>query len=81
MVRNFFEDVEFFLLQIYTQYIISSRMPHAPKKSQASAKKAVLVIFPAEVVDALDRVAKREDTDRSKFIRRAVRNAMRNIPA
>jgi metal-responsive CopG/Arc/MetJ family transcriptional regulator len=52
-------------------------MPSASRKSQPTRKKAVLVIFPAEVVDALDRLAKQEDTDRSKFIRRAVRNAMR----
>lgn len=54
-------------------------MPAASHKSQPTPKKAVLVVFPAEVVAALDAIAKREDTDRSKFIRKAVRNAIRGI--
>lgn len=52
-------------------------MPSAPRKSQPIQKKAVLVMFPAEIIDAVDRLVKIQDTDRSKFIRRAVRNAMR----
>lgn len=54
-------------------------MPSATRKTPPKQKKAVLVVFPTEVVDALDRIAKQEDTDRSKFIRKAVRNAIRGI--
>lgn len=54
-------------------------MPAASSKSQPAPKKAVLVVFPVDVVVALDAIAKREDTDRSKFIRKAVRNAIRGL--
>jgi metal-responsive CopG/Arc/MetJ family transcriptional regulator len=54
-------------------------MPAAKSKPHPTLKKAVLVVFPADVVAALDAIAKREDTDRSKFIRKAVRNAIRGI--
>jgi metal-responsive CopG/Arc/MetJ family transcriptional regulator len=39
-----------------------------------STAKAVIVYFPPDVVAALDTMANQADTDRSKLIRRAVRN-------
>lgn len=39
--------------------------------------KAVLVYFPSEVVEAMDRAARASDTDRSKWIRNAARDALR----
>jgi metal-responsive CopG/Arc/MetJ family transcriptional regulator len=49
----------------------------AAKLKKPSKKKAVLVIFPDALVRDLDAIVEAQDTDRSKFIRRAVRNAMR----
>ena len=46
------------------------------KQKPPSRKKPVLVFFPVEVIDALNAIVAREDTDRSKFIRKAVRLAM-----
>jgi len=45
--------------------------------------KAVLVYFPENVVHAVDRIVLSEDTDRSKWIRKAIREALqrRNIVA
>ena len=40
---------------------------------KGSNSKAILVWFPSEVVTALDQAVITQDTDRSKFIRRAVR--------
>lgn len=50
-------------------------MPDA-KHKPSSRKKPVLVFFPIEVIDALNAIVAKEDTDRSKFIRKAVRRAM-----
>ncbi|HEY8965627.1 MAG TPA: ribbon-helix-helix domain-containing protein [Candidatus Methylacidiphilales bacterium] len=36
--------------------------------------KAVLVYFPEEMVRWIDSAARTEDTDRSKFVRKAVRD-------
>ena len=47
-----------------------------PRRAVTKADKAVIVYFPQQVVDALDSAARAEDTDRSKFIRRAVRNML-----
>ena len=44
-----------------------------PKKPQ---RKPLLIFFPVDVVRALDQLVEEQDTDRSKFIRKAVRNAM-----
>ena len=38
--------------------------------------RAVLVYFPEEVVDRVDAVVLAEDTDRSKWIRLAIREAL-----
>ena len=38
--------------------------------------KAVLIYFPTSLVDTLDELVTAQDTDRSKFIRNAVRRAM-----
>ena len=64
-------------------------MPHSkPQPPRAVTKdtaKAVIVVFPDEVVDAVNRAVINEDTDRSKWIRKAVREALENrgveIPA
>jgi predicted transcriptional regulator len=54
-------------------------MPAKTKQSSRgsiskSTAKAVLVYFPPEVVARLDAIANTSDTDRSKLIRKAVRN-------
>lgn len=64
-------------------------MPSPRQKSQPAravskeSAKAVLVYFPEAVVSAVDRIVIAEDTDRSKWIRKAIREALqrRNIPA
>jgi metal-responsive CopG/Arc/MetJ family transcriptional regulator len=38
--------------------------------------RAVLVYFPEPVVAAVDESARRDDTDRSKWIRSAIRSAL-----
>lgn len=48
----------------------------AAKRNQPSRKKPVLVFFPVEVIEAMNSIVRDQDTDRSKFIRKAVRNAM-----
>jgi metal-responsive CopG/Arc/MetJ family transcriptional regulator len=52
-------------------------MPQERTKPQ-SPKKPVLVFFPTEALEALNAAVRAEDTDRSKFIRKAVRAALRN---
>ena len=53
-------------------------MPKKLNRNSISKKtgKAVLVWFPVELVDNMDKIAVSQDTDRSKFIRNAVRKAM-----
>jgi metal-responsive CopG/Arc/MetJ family transcriptional regulator len=61
----------------------------AHRKSQPAravtkdSAKAVLVYFPEAVVSAVDRIVINEDTDRSKWIRKAIREALqrRNVSA
>lgn len=48
----------------------------SPKRPKPE-RKPLLIFFPVEIIDAIDRQVRIEDTDRSKFIRKAVRNAMR----
>jgi len=50
-----------------------SQPPRAVSKESA---KAVLVYFPEAVVNAVDRIVVSEDTDRSKWIRKAIREAL-----
>lgn len=64
-------------------------MPAQPKNRQPrravskDTAKPVLVYFPTDVVTAVDALVIREDTDRSKWIRQAIREALirRNISA
>jgi metal-responsive CopG/Arc/MetJ family transcriptional regulator len=48
-------------------------------KTKTNSPKTTLVAvwMPKELVDALDRVAQREDSDRSKIIRRKLRETLR----
>ena len=60
--------------------------PHKANPPRAVTKdsaKAVLVYFPEGVVHAMDAVVLREDTDRSKWVRKAIREALarRNVIA
>ncbi len=53
--------------------------PHARKSPPLAVTKRdrpVLVFFPEEAVEAMDEAARRQDTDRSKWIRRAIREAL-----
>ncbi len=54
---------------------ILTLMP-ATKQKKNTPKKAVLVVFPVEVLDALNAAVEEQDTDRSKFIRKAVRQLL-----
>lgn len=45
-----------------------------PQRTKPKGKKPLLIFFPDEVVKELSALAKKEDTDRSKLIRKAVRN-------
>lgn len=47
-----------------------------PLRAVTKADKPVIVYFPKAQVDAIDSAARAEDTDRSKFIRRAVRDML-----
>ncbi len=52
---------------------------HKPNSSRAVTKdngKAVLVYFPVSDVDSMNAAVISEDTDRSKWIRKAVREAL-----
>lgn len=58
-------------------------MPHTrqnnPNPQRAVSKgtsKAVLVYFPESVIGSVDRLVVAEDTDRSKWIRKAIREAL-----
>jgi hypothetical protein len=49
----------------------------APKRAVSKTDgRPVLVYFPENVVDVVDRVVVAEDTDRSKWIRQACREAL-----
>jgi metal-responsive CopG/Arc/MetJ family transcriptional regulator len=48
------------------------------RKRPKPERKPLLIFFPVEVIEAIDHQVRIEDTDRSKFIRKAVRNAMRS---
>lgn len=48
----------------------------ATQRKKRSDKKAVLIVFPVEILDALNAAVEEQDTDRSKFIRKAVRYAL-----
>lgn len=48
-----------------------------PKRTKKQERKPLLIFFPLEIVQALDEIVEAEDTDRSKYIRKAVRNALR----
>jgi metal-responsive CopG/Arc/MetJ family transcriptional regulator len=48
-----------------------------PKSTKKPERKPLLIFFPVEIVRALDQIVVQEDTDRSKYIRKAVRNALR----
>jgi metal-responsive CopG/Arc/MetJ family transcriptional regulator len=54
-----------------------------PRAVSKDSAKAVLVYFPEAVVTAVDRIVVSEDTDRSKWIRKAIREALqrRNVSA
>lgn len=48
-------------------------------KSTKNTKRLVAVIFPTEVLPHLDRAVRKSDSDRSKFIRTAVREKMARV--
>ena len=48
----------------------------ATKQKKHTPKKAVLVVFPVETLNALNAAVEEQDTDRSKFIRKAVRQLL-----
>lgn len=52
----------------------------APQATKKGHRKPLLIFFPVEVVEAINRAVEAEDTDRSKFIRKAVRNALARRP-
>lgn len=60
-----------------TSYTVSSRARGAVHKGTNA--KPILVWFPREVVAALDEAVISQDTDRSKFIRRAVRSHLASL--
>ena len=53
-----------------------SRSPQPRAAVTKADGKAVLVFFPKPVVEAVDRLVHLEDTDRSKWIRLAIREAL-----
>lgn len=59
------------------------RKSQPPRAISKESAKAVLVYFPENVVHAVDQIVVREDTDRSKWIRKAIREALqrRNVIA
>jgi hypothetical protein len=74
-VDDFFSIVKDF----YCHYILSlyiSRMS-ATKSRRKGPRKPLLIFFPVEVIEQINRAVEVEDTDRSKFIRKAVKNALR----
>jgi hypothetical protein len=57
-----------------------NEQPHrqSPPKGAVSktTAKAVLTLFPVPMIEAIDHIVTAEDTDRSKWIRRAMREAL-----
>lgn len=55
-----------------------SENPHRrhPRRAVTKRDRAVIVYFQDEQVEAMDAAARLNDTDRSKWIRRAVREAL-----
>jgi hypothetical protein len=53
----------------------------ATKRKKPTGKKALLIYFPESIIDDLKAAAKREDTDCSKLIRKAVREKLNKQPA
>ena len=49
----------------------------ATKSRRKGPRKPLLIFFPVEVIEQINRAVEVEDTDRSKFIRKAVKNALR----
>lgn len=49
---------------------------HNPRRAVTKRDRAVLVYFPAPIVAAVDLASRVDDTDRSKWIRKAVRDAL-----
>lgn len=61
-------------------------MKEAHQKIQRGAitrktAKAVLILFPKELLDGINQAVMRLDTDRSKFVRNAVRERLAQIAA
>ena len=52
------------------------RKPQARRAVTKADGKPVLVFFPVPVVEAVDHQVRKEDTDRSKWIRSAIREAL-----
>lgn len=50
---------------------------HKPKKTNSRVTTLVAVWMPNELVREMDAAAKREDTDRSKLMRKALRASLR----
>jgi metal-responsive CopG/Arc/MetJ family transcriptional regulator len=50
----------------------------AAKRQKGKPKKPLLIHFPVEVINQLNALAEKDDTDRSKLIRKAVRLMIRN---
>lgn len=57
--------------------------PQPPRAVSKGSSKAVLVYFPESIVREVDQMVITEDTDRSKWIRKAIREALqrRNVTA
>jgi len=51
-----------------------------PRKTNSKATTLVAVWMPVDLVREMDAAAKREDSDRSKILRKALRQAIRNEP-
>ena len=54
----------------------TKRKPQAARSVTKDSARAVLVYFPEAIVAAVDRVVLTEDTDRSKWVRLAIREAL-----
>ena len=70
--------MQVYIDSVYIQYISSFMMPKKLNPDSVSKKtgKAVLIWFPEDLVKTMDEITVIQDTDRSKFIRNAVRKAM-----
>ena len=77
--KNFFHfPAIFFLRGVYAENIsgfMQTKQRHRGALSKSSSK-AVLVYFPKHQIPLIDRAVDLTDTDRSKFIRSAVRQAL-----